>query len=158
MPFIKFYNTIYIILLLLVLYSNNIHANEKQNCWVIAGSKYNIEPWLLYSIAQVESSLDPNAINYNKTSVDLGLMQINSWWIDKLKKYGIDRKALYNSCVNIHVGAWILHQSIQRFDSFWEGVGAYNAGTANTKKARLRRSIYAEKVYKKYNKNINSLK
>lgn len=152
----KFYKVQVVITLLIGLYTHTANANEKKNCWVSVGVKYNIDPWLLYSIAQVESSLNPAAINYNKTSVDFGLMQVNSWWLPKLKKYGINKNSLYDSCINIDVGAWILSQSIKGFDNFWEGVGAYNAGTGKTKKAKLRRNKYAAKVYKQYTENIKT--
>ena len=35
-----------------------------KNCWVDAGTRYQIDPWLLYSIAQQESSLNPLAVNH----------------------------------------------------------------------------------------------
>lgn len=140
--------------LLCQVYSQNATASNQVNCWVTAGTKYNVDPWLLYSIAQVESNLDPLAINHNEKSEDHGLMQVNSWWILKLRTYGIDKKKLYDPCTNIHVGAWILAQSFQAFGNTWESVGAYNAGTAKTKKAKERRKKYAAKVYKQYMANI----
>ena len=51
-------------------------------CWDEAAKGYGVNPWLLYGIAQVESSLDPHALNLRHLqrtgSYDIGLMQINS--------------------------------------------------------------------------------
>src|SRR5690606_1472273 len=47
---------------------------------------------------------------------DIGPMQINSIWLSKLQRFSISRDdLLYNRCINIYVGAWILTQEYQRF-------------------------------------------
>lgn len=112
-------------------------------CWEEAGARYSVNPYLLYAIAKTESSLNPYAHNRNKNgSYDVGLMQINSSWFPVLRKYGIDEQQLYQPCVNIYVGAWILAQNVQSLGNSWEAVGAYNARNA------VRRAQYALKVYK----------
>ena len=46
------------------------------NCWVAASEKYNIDPWLLYSIGWEESNLVSDAVNTNSDgSRDIGIMQ-----------------------------------------------------------------------------------
>ena len=51
-------------------------------CFEDAGSEYGIDSRLLENIARVESNLNPRAINLNSNgSSDIGLMQINSFWI-----------------------------------------------------------------------------
>ncbi|HGS4617197.1 TPA: lytic transglycosylase domain-containing protein [Vibrio cholerae] len=125
--------------------------NEAENCWIEAGIKYQVDPWLLYSIAEQESSLNPFAINDNRNgSRDVGLMQINSFWFPELEKYGISEQSLFDPCVSIHVGAWILSQSIRVFGNNWRAVGAYNAGTGKNEKKEMLRQKYAESVYKRY--------
>ena len=112
-------------------------------CWQEAGSRYQIDPALLYAIARTESSLRPAAVNRNPDgSLDVGLMQINSRWLPALARYGIGNRELLEPCTNIHVGAWILAQNFQRFGSSWNAVGAYNAHTPALKRA------YAWKVYR----------
>jgi soluble lytic murein transglycosylase-like protein len=113
-------------------------------CWEEAGAKYGVNPYLLYAIARTESGLNPSAINRsNKNgSYDIGLMQINSRWLPTLRKYGITEEQLFDPCVSIHVGAWVLAQNIGRMGNSWEAVGAYNA---RDPELRLR---YARKVYK----------
>ena len=128
------------------------------NCWVEAGNKYNIDPLLLYAIAGVESDYQSdavNAANRNK-SRDVGLMQINSHWFPTLASHGIEESDLYDPCLNIHVGAWVLAQKITVFGNTWEAVGAYNAGTRLNEKRQRLRLKYATKVFNRYSNLINN--
>lgn len=110
-------------------------------CWEDAATRYQVSSVLLYAIARTESGLNPQAIGRNSNgSRDIGLMQINSAWLPTLASHGIGERDLFEPCVNIHVGAWILASNISRLGYTWEAVGAYNAANP-----ALRRS-YAEKV------------
>jgi soluble lytic murein transglycosylase-like protein len=116
-------------------------AHPMTDCMVRAGERYRINPVLLWSIAKQESGFSPLAENKNSNgTTDIGVMQINSAWLPTLKKFGIDRQALKDSCVNIHVGAWILAQNIQRYGYNWEAVGAYNA-SSQAKRVKYARSV-----------------
>ncbi len=54
-------------------------------CFDDAGKKYGINPALLEGIARVESNLNPKAMNRNTNgTTDIGLMQINSWWLKSI--------------------------------------------------------------------------
>lgn len=120
------------------LVSQSAHA-----CWEEAANRHHVNPYLLYAIAKTESSLNPLAVNRNKNgSYDVGLMQINSMWFPTLRRYGINEEQLYQPCVSIHVGAWILAQNMRRLGNSWNAVGAYNAASP------ARREQYAIKVYK----------
>lgn len=103
-------------------------------CFEDAGKKYAISPLLLECIAKTESHLDPTATNKNRNgSVDIGLMQVNSYWITKL---GLDGDRLItDSCYNTMAGARILSQCIDRHGYTWEAVGCYNAVSMNKKTA-----------------------
>jgi soluble lytic murein transglycosylase-like protein len=69
-----------------------------KNCWQSAGEYYSLDPFLLYTIAYHESSLNPRAINTNTNKTrDIGLMQINTFWLPKLAEFGIHEKHLTNS-------------------------------------------------------------
>ena len=115
------------------------------HCITQAAQQYQINTGLVRAIIQVESAFDPKAININTSgSEDVGLMQINSEWLPRIKRFGIDREKLFHPCTNISVGVWILAQEIARFGNTWEAVGAYNAGPAPEKKKRRLR--YAQKV------------
>lgn len=122
-------------------------------CWEEAGKYYNVDPRLLYTIAYVESGLNPNAVNdkNHDGTVDIGLMQINSFWLETLKTFNIGTNELLDPCTNVAIGAWILRQSLDSFDSYWEGVGAYNAGTGRTDDRYKLRMAYANRVYNHWN-------
>jgi len=109
-------------------------------CFEEAGRGYSISPALLYAIAKVESNLNPGAVNRNTNgSYDYGLMQINSGWYATL---GRDRwERLSDACYNVHVGAWILRQCIDKYGYTWDAVGCYNASS------KPKRTAYAWKIY-----------
>src|SRR5690554_1746595 len=92
-------------------------ANYQGNCWADAGMRYQVDPWLLYAIAEQESGLNPLAVNRANSdkSRDIGLMQINSFWFEELERHGISEESLFDPCTNIYVGAWVLSQSIRVF-------------------------------------------
>lgn len=114
-------------------------------CFKEVSERSGIPEQLLRVIAEVESSMNPRAINVNANgSEDIGLMQINSGAFHELKKRGINRADLFDPCINVSVGAWILSQKIDRYGFTWEAVGAYNA------KSRDKRDRYIARVYAKY--------
>lgn len=116
-------------------------ADDLRSCFRAASIRYDISQRLLEAIAQVESSGNPMAINKNGDgSEDIGLMQINSSWLSKLRSYGIERSDLFDPCVSINVGAWIMADNIFRHGYNWKAVGAYNAVSPD------KRLKYAHKV------------
>lgn len=129
-------------------YRNLMNSSESlQGCWDKAGAAYNIDPWLLLSIAKVESGFNQSATNVNSNrSVDIGMMQINSSWLPTLNRFGITVKDLFNPCTSVFVGAWIMAQNIQHFGYNMDGIGAYNSPGNVTIRRR-----YAMRVYAAYN-------
>jgi soluble lytic murein transglycosylase-like protein len=118
-------------------------CGRAEACWEQAAHRYGVNTYLLYAIAKTESNLNPKAINRNANgSYDIGLMQINSSWLPTLRRYGVSEKDLYEPCINIQVGAWVLANNMQRMGNSWNAVGAYNA------KSQKLREKYALKVYK----------
>lgn len=134
-----------VILLASILPSVAGAACNTQGVFDRAAAKYGLDPVLLYSIALVESSANPNAVATNKNkSTDHGAMQINSVHLPTLERYGIQRRDLFNPCVNVDVGAWILKQCFDRWGVTWDGVGCYNSSSLP------HRRNYAAKVQRKY--------
>lgn len=139
-----------ITLLLTLWFSPHIQAN----CWSYASQKFGIDKNLLIAIAQVESEMNPGALNRNNNgSYDIGLMQINSFHMPKLRKLGLTEEHLKRDpCVSILVGASILADMMKIYGYSWEAVGAYNAGTSKTRhEVRMR---YARKVWERYRRNV----
>jgi soluble lytic murein transglycosylase-like protein len=97
-----------------------VAASSAHSCWEQAALKYRA--------------------NANG-SYDVGLMQINSSWLPMLKRFGITEKDLYEPCISIEVGAWILAHNIRSHGYTWAAVGAYN--TPNPQRGLL----YAKRVY-----------
>ncbi|EBW6765618.1 lytic transglycosylase [Salmonella enterica subsp. enterica serovar Saintpaul] len=123
-------------------------------CFRAAGQRYHIDPVLLEAIAIQESHMNPRAVNENRrngrvTSVDYGVMQINSTHISELVKLGVIRgkeDLLNNACLNVQVGAWILARIFQTCDVNWQCLGSYNAGFTDNQ----RRLVYARKIFAIY--------
>ena len=111
-------------------------------CYEEAGNTYGINPSLIESIAEIESSSNPQAINRNQDgSIDMGLMQVNSSWITTL---GLDSgRLLSDPCYNVRAGARILKYCIVKHGYTWEAVGCYNAASKH------KRVGYSWKVYNK---------
>jgi soluble lytic murein transglycosylase-like protein len=109
-----------------------LHINVLGFCFDDAGKEYGINPALLESIARVESNFNPNAMNTNANGTsDIGLMQINSWWLKSIKVRAQD--LLDDACLNTMTGASILRQCIDRYRYTWEAVGCYNAMSTSKK-------------------------
>ena len=125
-------------------------AKAEENCWYSAASRYSVSPHLLYAIASKESSLNPTAIGKNKNGThDIGLMQVNSVWLPELQKFGITREKLFDPCVNINVGAWILAQAVQKLGYNWNAIGAYHTGLGKSERRTERRNNYSGDVYRR---------
>jgi len=118
-------------------------------CFDEAGRTYGINPRLLRGIARVESNMNPEAVNRNSNgSIDLGLMQVNSFW---LKTLGTTSQELTSDpCYNVMAGAWILKGCLDRHGETWEAVGCYNATSRN------KRVNYSWKIYRELLKSAKS--
>ena len=118
----------------------DIDTNKYLSCFIKASQYYNVPQQILQAIAYVESKYNPNAYNENSNhSYDVGLMQINSTWLPKLKTLGITEDMLYDPCQSIAVGAWVLANNIQTYGLNWGAIQRYNGNDIELK--------YATKVY-----------
>jgi soluble lytic murein transglycosylase-like protein len=132
-------------------------------CFSNAGARYQIDPLLLKAIAMQESSLNPQAINVNRSksqhrqiiSTDYGLMQINSRHLSalfSLKIIASGDELLSNPCLNVQVGAWILARHLNICGISWSCLGSYNAGFS--RHYEQRRIEYARRISITYSKLI----
>jgi soluble lytic murein transglycosylase-like protein len=114
--------------LIIILFINTTYGISIDKCFNIASKEYQIPNKLLKAIAKTETKLDPLALHLNSNhTYDIGIMQINSTWLPKLAKVGIQQIELLDSCKNIQVGAWILAQNIKQYGFTRKAVGAYNS-------------------------------
>jgi soluble lytic murein transglycosylase-like protein len=124
-------------------------------CWEKAEATYGVPASLLYAVASAESDLRPSAKNMSHLSrtgtYDIGLMQINSSHLPRLRSFGISESDLYVPCTNVMVGAWILGSLVARHGLSWEAVGAYNAACSQLRghACTAARSKYAWRVYRR---------
>ena len=101
---------------------------------------------LVEAIARQESGLNPLAVNiagkahYPATqeeaeqlirramaegqSFDVGVMQVNSWWMERL---GLNPLSLLDPAINERWGKWILAEEIARHGLNWRAVGKYHS-------------------------------
>lgn len=124
-----------------VVLTGPFHAVFAADCFKQAAQRYAVPVQLLEAIALQESGGNVHAINRNSNgSFDMGLMQINSAWLPTLKRHGIVAQHLWDPCVNVLVGAWILSDNFSRLGYTTQGLGAYNAVSP------YKREIYARQV------------
>ncbi|WP_018440956.1 lytic transglycosylase domain-containing protein [Trinickia symbiotica] len=126
--------------------SSPAHADPggaaERACLDDAARYHHVSPRLLEAIVTVESGGNAWAINRNANgTADIGLMQINTTWLAALSRHGISRQALFEPCVNLYVGAWVLSRNFAQLGFTWNAIGAYNAQNPT------KRIAYARKVY-----------
>ena len=112
-------------------------------CIYTAASRFNLPLKAIYAILAVEGGT-VGKINHNSNGTyDIGPMQINSIWLKTFSGYITKEQLIYNGCVNVHVGAWILRANInQAGGNFWTGVGNYHSRTP-THHNRYQQKVYA---------------
>jgi soluble lytic murein transglycosylase-like protein len=114
-----------------------------QRCIADAAQLFGHTEELLAAIVRQESSGKCASVNRANAdrSYDIGCMQINSSWLPVLQsRFGISEQDLFDPCINVNVGAWILAGEVRRHGNTWRAVGAYNAKTES------KRISYAWKV------------
>jgi soluble lytic murein transglycosylase-like protein len=107
-----------------------VAASVNATCWNEAATRYSVDPLLLKAIAWQESRGRPGAIGpaLKDGNRAIGLMQINTIHLPTLEKFGISREDLFDACVSIEVGAWVLADCIERKGATWAAVGCYYGG------------------------------
>lgn len=124
-------------------------------------NEFGLPHQLVKAIARQESDCHPLMVNvngkdYRPRSVnealkicemakrsgaqyDVGIMQINRYWI---RKYKIPHKLLFSPSDNIYMGCFILAREIKKGGLNWSSIGKYHSHTP------WRRNAYAAKIKK----------
>jgi soluble lytic murein transglycosylase-like protein len=96
----------------------------------IARQESGTQPWVinvagqsLYPSSRPDARRIADWARSRDFSFDVGIMQINSYW---LKKYSIPVEDVLDPQKNIAMGVWILAKEIQRYGLTWQAVGAYH--------------------------------
>lgn len=98
--------------------------------------EYNLDPYLVASIINVESKFDKDAISQKDAR---GLMQISpstgKWASEVLELENYKEDILFDPETNIRIGTWFLSTLFKEFDGNLDLVlAAYNAGSGNVNK------------------------
>lgn len=121
-------------------------------CANYAARHYNVSPYVVLSIIEVEGGKKGTVSKNSNNSYDLGVMQINTIHLPEIKSNfpNVDWKVLANEpCVNIGVGTWILSKRINEAGELWKGVGNYHSRTPKYHR------IYLNKIYRAYKKVLS---
>jgi soluble lytic murein transglycosylase-like protein len=117
------------------------------HCINDAAYEYKIPAKLIIAVLNTERGKIGLESRNKNGLYDLGPMQINTSWWPKLYAYKITKQeALFNPCVNVKVGAWILAKSIASGNDLLCGIGNYNSHSRiynrnYTKQIRIKYSV-----------------
>ncbi len=111
-------------------------------------AKFQVPQALALAIADQESGMHPWAVNIEGKSYfpgskkealaliaakgtgrsyDVGLMQVNSWW---LRKFGVSPELALEPVNNVYFGCFILGREIKRHGLNWKAVASYHTPLA----------------------------
>lgn len=106
-------------------------------------------PWLertLSALRRQEGGWIGAEVRNADGSVDLGPMQVNSWWIPRIARL-IDRSELQvrswlrdDPCFNVDAARWIFLSALHDAKDYWRAVGIYHSPT------RWRQMRYAKGI------------
>ena len=118
--------------------------NSSLGEWIIEYSaSKNIDPFLIFAIAERESGLNPNAVGDNGASI--GLMQIQPRWSrERMKRLEVADLREPRGCVKVAID--ILLEYKEKDSDLYFVLMAYNGGIAYAKRNIDTPSDYALKV------------
>ena len=111
-----------------------------------AAARYNVDPYLIFSIIKQESKFNKNACS-NKNAK--GLMQLLDSTAEEMAvdmgEIPSTNLDLFDSKINIYVGTKYFRTLIDRYDgNIYLAICAYNAGLGNVDKWKLSKEIYSD--------------
>lgn len=119
----------------------------KYSSYVIdAAAKYNVDPYLIFSIIKQESKFNKNACS-NKNAK--GLMQLLDSTAEEMvvdmAEITLTKLDLFDSKTNIYIGTKYFRTLVDRYDGNVRlAICAYNAGLGNVDKWKLREDVYSD--------------
>ena len=149
---IKLLITTIVVMLLIITFSitliTMIFPIGYSNIIIKYAEEYNIDPYLVAAIINVESKYDKNAVSNKEAK---GLMQIapqtGKWGAETLEIENYNEKLLFEPDTNIKIGTWYLNRLLKEFNKDIDLVlAAYNAGSGNVSKW-LKDKRYCEDGY-----------
>ncbi|ACO03675.1 MAG TPA: lytic transglycosylase [Persephonella sp.] len=140
-----------------LLFSTISTADQFERCFLVSSKKYGVNIHLLKAIAEVESGMQPYAVNVNLKgknrsffiknrkvasefitylekkgyNFDVGISQIN---IKNIRRFGLSPVELLDPCKNIDLSARIMRELIDRHGMTWDAVWRYNGNKRYAKK------------------------
>lgn len=117
--------------------------------------RYDVHPLVLTLIATVEGGWAGARIENTNSTVDLGLMQINSLHVKELSNYGITERMLQNNeCISLGVAAWYVRRvtdgiTLKEPEDYFRAIARYHS------KNEPYLTIYADKLMDAYEKLID---
>jgi hypothetical protein len=124
-------------------------------CVLTASQVQEVHPLAIVTILKVEGGKVGSVSRNKDGSVDIGPMQINSKaWLPQIANmhFGGNQAAAFyalrdNGCYNVHIGSWILRQSINECGGdVFEGIGCYHSHTPKHKekyKAKFKQTFHS---------------
>ena len=118
--------------------------NSSLGEWILEYSESkDIDPFLIFAIAERESGLNPSVVGDNGASI--GLMQIQpSWSKERMKRLGVNDLGEPKGCVKVAID--ILLEYKEKDSDLYFVLMAYNGGVAYAKRNINTPSDYAVKV------------
>ncbi len=122
-------------------------------CVFSAAQTYNVPPAIILSIISAEGGVVGQRVRVAANTYDLGLLRINSSWIPALSKLWVvnQNTALHmlreDACINIGVGAWILHSVLAQGGSLQNEISHYHTASHHLS-GQVNDAAYVDKVMK----------
>lgn len=151
MPCQKTMISVFFVVVLCVFLPWQSHADTRQRQEILSPlfdmpcDKYGVPKNLAMAVARQESDMNPWVINvsgrdfYMKNreealalaqaayragrSFDVGIMQINTYWI---KEYKLPLEVVVDPQNNVQIGVWILAKMIRQYGLNWKAVAYYH--------------------------------
>ena len=103
---------------------------EVRACMQTASETVGVPRIALELIYRMEGGRRGQSVLNKNGTVDMGPMQINSWWMRKLSEAGFTQAEIRDDiCTNVHVSAWILKQEVKRSADLAEAIARYHSPT-----------------------------